>query len=93
MLENEGMTFLLICISQAIWEEIQMQTVACTRTDLSFLIKLTLGLRLLSSYRLILTSIPKPTSLRISPSPPSAALMMLRGQSIVSWQRTLFPGF
>jgi len=33
----------------------------------------------LSSYRLILTSIPKITSLRISLSPPSAALMMLRG--------------
>lgn len=42
LLEKEGMSFLFICISQVIWEEIQMQTVSCTQTDLSFPSKLTL---------------------------------------------------
>lgn len=51
------------------------------------------GFMLLSSCRSILTSIPKTTSLRTSLSPPSAALMLLRGQSTASWQRTLSPGF
>lgn len=93
MIQNEGVAFLLICISQVICEEIQMWIMSCTWTDLSFPIKLTLVLCLPSSCRLTLTSIPKTTSLRIYLSPPSAALMMLRDWSIASWQRTLFPGF